>query len=224
MKSLQWPKDQFAHWNLHEQQDFLKTIATSFPRMFSQLENLKSCPPLWDESFTSQMDLLEEWIFFGGTFDPWHEGHGACLELLQGKKIVVIPDRNPWKATQAMQTKNLCLYLDELSRHLDPRFHAVYPGFLASDQANPTIDWFSQVAGKKSLLIGADNLMSFSRWKDYQKLLGLCETLYVAPRKIGESQSDFDQALEHCRSLGTKVVVLNHHDYEHLSSTELRQK
>ena len=36
-------------------------------------------------------------VFFGGSFNPWHDGRQACLDLCPNKNIVIVPDTNPWK-------------------------------------------------------------------------------------------------------------------------------
>ena len=222
--TLGWPKDKFSHWDRTQQAEFLKEISAFFPRISAQQLSPKACPPLWSQSFLSdQQDVQEEWVFYGGTFNPWHQGHSACLDLLPEKKIIILPDRNPWKKEESLIEENLCLFLDQLSQKIHPERHALYPGFLAAAQVNPTIDWFSKVVGKKSLLIGADNLLSFSKWKNYQQLLAQVHCLYVAPRTIEQSEEQFAAALEHCRLFAREVRVLDRHDFEDLSSTKLRR-
>lgn len=220
MNKDHWPLEKFSQWTLKEQQDFLNQISSSFPRMSENSSSSVAYPPLWSDKFVENLDLAEEWVFFGGTFDPWHDGHMACLKLLSPKKIVIVPDRNPWKETAL--NSDLCQAIDDLAKIVSANNHAVYPGFFAAEKSNPTIDWFSKVLGKKSLLIGADNLISFPKWKDYKKLLGLAHKIYVAPR-LGSEGEEFDQVVKHCVQLGGNIVVLNRHDYEHLSSTDLRK-
>lgn len=224
MKTLEWNIDQFKNWNEDEQLRFLQKISAFFPRITSEHNELKAYPPLWSQSFLGdQVDEQEEWVFYGGTFNPWHQGHSACLDLLPNKKIIILPDRNPWKKEETFIEDNILVFLDQLSQKIHSERHALYPGFLAIKEANPTIDWFSKVVGKKSLLIGADNLLSFSKWKNYQQLLAQVHCLYVAPRTIEQSEEEFAAALEHCRLFAREVRVLDRHDFEDLSSTKLRR-
>lgn len=222
--TTEWPKEKFMDWNRATQCEFIDKVSKFFPRMTSAKYQCQAYPPLWSQSFLNGLQSTqEEWVFYGGSFNPWHQGHSACLDLLPHKKIVILPDRNPWKKEESLIEENLCLFLDQLSQKIHPERHALYPGFLAMDGVNPTIDWFSKVVGKKSLLIGADNLLSFSKWKDYQHLLAQVHCLYVAPRTIEQSEEQFAAALEHCRLFAREVRVLDRHDFEDLSSTKLRR-
>lgn len=216
-----WPQEKFSQWSLKQQQEFLKEVSSYFPRMSETSPSTSSYPPLWSNKFVEKLDLEEEWIFFGGTFEPWHEGHMACLKLLSPKKIVIVPDRNPWK--ESSPSTDICQSIDDLAKIVLADNHAIYPGFFAAEKSNPTIDWFSNVLGKKSLLIGADNLISFPKWKNYKDLLNLAHKIYVAPR-LGSFGEDFKEIVKHCQELGGDIVVLERHNYEHLSSTDLRKK
>ena len=48
--------------------------------------------------------------FFGGSFNPWHKGHGACLELCPEKNIIVIPDTNPFKLNERGFEYKVCFW------------------------------------------------------------------------------------------------------------------
>jgi|GEM_PF-4887900 len=168
-------------------------------------------------------DVEQEWVFYGGSFNPWHEGHRACLDLMpKGPKLVVVPDRNPWKDnTNSLSWPEFW----ELTLRVHDSGHSLYPGFFLMNQANPTVDWLSQVEGKKSLLVGDDNLCQIKKWKDHEKLLSCLTCLYVAPRKLTpELHSLVQESLDYVESFGVGVHRLGHHEYEHLSSTEIRAK
>lgn len=200
-------------------------VANSFPRMpGSHLElgqQSLSLAPF--KSSELAHDLSQEWVFYGGSFSPWHQGHQACLDLMpDGPKLIVVPDRNPWKSqTQILSWKELW----KLAIHIEKSGHSLYPGFFMMNKTNPTVDWLPSVQGKKSFLIGDDNLCQIKEWKEHERLLSSLTCLYVAPRKIEASyKSLVEQAVDYVKSFGVKVARLDHHDYEHLSSTQMREK
>lgn len=169
------------------------------------------------------LDLDQEWVFYGGSFNPWHRGHQACLDLMpKGPQLIVVPDRNPWKPS-ALSLSWAQLW--ELTLRVHESGHSLYPGFFMMNQTNPTVDWLSQVEGKKSFLIGDDNLCQIKKWKDHESLLSCLTCLYVAPRQVAPGlNSSIEESLDYVRSFGVRVQRLGHHDYEHLSSTQLRAK
>lgn len=200
-------------------------VAESFPRM----------PRKTDDFIRSDLSLLpfqapellqdseQEWVFYGGSFNPWHDGHQACLELMpEGPKLVVVPDRNPWKKNaKALSWRELW----ELTLKVRKSGHSLYPGFFMMSEPNPTVSWLPKVQGKTSLLLGDDNLCQIRKWKDHEQLLSCLTSLYVAPRQVNsELRPLIDESLEYVRSFGVRVVRLEHHDFEHLSSTEIRAK
>ena len=87
---------------------------------------------------------FESVAFFGGSFNPWHEGHQACLDLCPNQNIVIIPDSNPWKVDHLSQSHR-CFWHE--FRSLADKFsngpYAVFPGFFGSEKGNPTFDWVS---------------------------------------------------------------------------------
>lgn len=162
-----------------------------------------------------------EIVFYGGTFNPWHEGHTACLTLTPKKNIIVIPDVSPWKEYRSSDPWGE--YLSLVNRLKETPF-ALYPGFLAKENSNPTIDWIdhSQIQ-KISLLIGDDNFLKIKKWKESNRLLKRISVLYVAPRtERALSLIKYKDELEgEFKEL--KVEILKDHPYAHLSSTNLRK-
>ena len=72
------------------------------------------------------------------------------------------------------------------------------------------------------MLIGADNFLAFNKWKDYQSLISLINELFIVPRD--HSQSKMDETIQKIQQLNEKLIIrfLDHHQYEKLSSTKLR--
>ena len=153
--------------------------------------------------------------FYGGSFNPWHRGHRACVELCPEENIVVVPDGNPWKRTRK-GTQRWDDYLKICDALVDTSC-SVYPGFLYAD-SSPTADWLPRTDfGEKSLLVGADNFLKFDRWKDHALLAKALKRLYVVPR--GENQ--YEDMTEHLAGLNPMldVIILPRHSWEGLSSS-----
>ena len=169
----------------------------------------------------------EEWVFFGGTFHPWHAGHQACLNLLPDEKTCfVLPDRNPLKELRDLDPVTSMIELSSRIKFKKNQF--LVPTFLLDNKKNPTVEWIevlkTQYPQKKlSLLMGYDSLMNMSEWIRYQDLLKDLDTIYVASR-LEEDTSRSGVVEPLCRlAPGLKIVFLGRHEHEALSSTELRR-
>lgn len=170
----------------------------------------------------------EEWIFFGGTFNPWHQGHQACLDLIDHKKTcLLVPDRNPQKELLEIDPITTLL---ELSSKVHFRANQYFvPTFLLDHKTNPTIEWVEilkrTVPEKKiSLLMGFDSLKSLPSWIRVNELLSKLHTLYVVSRLENEGEQEIAVQKVHNICSSVHVELLGHHLYENLSSTELRAK
>lgn len=166
----------------------------------------------------------EAWVFFGGAFDPWHLGHRACLELCQQERMIVVPERGPWKDGKLTSWRDFWGLVDK-TRDLAV---GLYPGFLGRESAVPTIEWITQVEGRKAFLVGADHLRDFPKWHESQRLLSELEVLYVAPRAVRQ-EAALDELFHQWRDelqrlTKTPIVMLGHHPFEHLSSTLIRDQ
>lgn len=198
----------------------VELVGARYPISPDYKELFKSCPQM---TFKNPSD---EWVFFGGSFNPWHQGHQACLQLLpDDRTCLIVPDRNPEKE---LRDVNVVTTILEISTKAKLKKHQyIVPTFLLLNKKNPTVDWVTRFKEefptyKISLLVGFD---SFSRIKDWirsEELLPNIHTLYVVSRL--EDDLDRRQALDevHARGFNVNVVFLGKHDYEQISSTELR--
>ena len=153
--------------------------------------------------------------FYGGSFNPWHRGHSACLELCPEENILVVPDCNPWKAP-AGKGRGWEHYLD-ICRILADTPYSVYPGLLRG-KASPTVDWILQTDfPRKSLLMGADNFLCLERWKDFPRLVESLDGLYVVPR--GDNHYEEMSARLNSINPRLEVLILPRHPYEGLASS-----
>lgn len=170
----------------------------------------------------------EEWVFFGGSFYPWHSGHQACLNLLPDEKTCfVLPDRNPWKDVREIDPVLTTIELAGKIRFKANQF--LVPTFLLDQKKNPTVEWIEtlhqQYPQKKlSLLMGFDSFLNLPTWTRAGDLLPMLSTVYVASRL--ETTEDQAAALGKVKALHPELQVtyLGRHPHEAISSTKLRKK
>lgn len=167
-----------------------------------------------------QAPFSDEIIFFGGTFNPWHEGHSECVRQAPSSPVFVVPDRNPWKeeierASSFERLKIICTILKNKNVN-------IYPGFLAGEKKNPTYLWMGNLKIKKSMLIGDDHFLKIEKWYKYQKLLRCINHLYVVPRNSTAEllKDQCDKILAEIPSVS--IVILKEHSFQKQSSTEIR--
>lgn len=168
----------------------------------------------------------DEWIFFGGSFNPWHQGHQACLHLLpEDRTCLIMPDRNPEKELRDLSVVSTILEISTKARF--KKYQYLVPTFLLQNKTNPTVEWVERMKEefptyKISLLLGFDSFSKIKNWIRSDDLLPLIHTLYVVSRL--EDDEDRRLALDevHARGFNVNVVFLGKHDFEMISSTELR--
>ena len=165
---------------------------------------------------------------FGGTFNPPHTGHSFMLkgiaELPEIKKVLVMPAKAPphksGEIASAEHRVNMCrlafegvpkteISLEELS--LEGKSYTVktLEALRKKGIINPV--W----------VIGADSLVNFHKWYEFERILSLAE-LYVYMRR-GVSKESLSAAKESLERLGGKITLLSIVPPE-ISSTEIRQE
>jgi len=180
------------------------------------------CPELL---FTKKSD---EWVFFGGTFNPWHKGHQACLNLLPEDKLCfILPDRSPLKELKVVEPVSTVLEL--VSKIKFGKHHYIAPTFLLDFQTNPTVTWIEKLQQdfpqqKLSLLMGFDSLKNIMKWVRPEELLNIVHTIYVASRL--EDDEEREEVAGPLRKVAPRLNIefLGRHEFELLSSTEIRSK
>lgn len=169
-----------------------------------------------------------EWVFFAGTFNPWHKGHQACINLLPDDKLCFIaPDRNPYKELREVSIVSEVLKVSTHARFKKNQF--LVPTFLLEQKKNPTIDWVLRLkehlpGHEVSLLMGFDSFSELKNWTRSSELLPEINTVYVVSRL--EEDEDRRLALDeaHARNQNLNVIFLGRHEFEGISSTEIRNK
>ena len=163
-----------------------------------------------------------EHIFYGGTFNPWHNGHSACIDLCpERKNLVIIPDSNPFKANNGEG----CYWqrYQEIVEKAGGGAETVFPGWWGSELPNPTADWFPVIPGTNALLIGDDSLESLPRWLDATRLAKSLERLYVVPRNTPERDLEKAMAWLRQQNPNCQITFLDDHPHRQESSTRIRE-
>lgn len=169
-----------------------------------------------------------EWVFFGGSFHPWHKGHQACLNLLpEDKTCFVLPDRNPLKEVRQLHIVTTIIELSSRIRFKKNQF--LVPSFLLNQKKNPTIEWIERLRmdypdKKLSLLLGYDSVRGLSSWIRFPDLLKSLNTIYVVSRLEKDEEREKILAELKLHSSELQIVHLGRHEFEALSSTEIRKR
>ena len=201
---------------------FVDLIGARYPVSENYDSLLKICPDLVFKNST------DEWVFYGGTFNPWHHGHQACLNLLPEEKVcLLLPDRNPLKELREIHPVTTVLEISTKAKFKNKQY--LVPSFLMQHKKNPTIEWVERMKErfpdtKMSLMMGFDCFKDIRSWIRYKELLGILDTIYVVSRL--DSKQEREQELDKIKSVASnlKIIFLGNHEFEHLSSTEMRNK
>jgi len=171
--------------------------------------------------------LSDELIFFGGSFFPWHKGHQTCLNFIDPKKkCLILPDRNPQKDLMLQKPED---YFVTLIQNLELRpGHHLSPSFILSPYKNPTFDWVNRLTehypqAKISLLMGFDSLRTIESWIRANELLPRLSKLYVLSRLERDDEAIQVKLKLESTFKQLQIEYLGHHEFENLSSTELRK-
>ena len=165
---------------------------------------------------------------FGGSFDPVHNGHlaaaRAVLERAKLDEIWFVPARvSPLKIGQMRAGDEHRLEMLRLALDGEPRF-ALNDYELRKGGVSYTIDTIRHFRAERpdddfSLIIGADSLATFPRWKDADQIMRLCRVIVLARRAGNGSQT----GVENPPSENNGMQFISDFDYP-ISSTEIRRK
>ena len=161
-------------------------------------------------------------LFFG-TFDPIHKGHLQLATYFVEQTDLdvvwfVITPQNPFKQDRKIlpNTERLELVSLALQNHSKLEISTV-----EFDLPQPNYTYHTLTVLKKQhpqqhfvLLLGADTMTAFDRWKDYEKIISAFE-LYIYPRKIAEPIPKL--FLNHPKIHWTDAPIIE------ISSSEIRQ-
>lgn len=137
-------------------------------------------------------------LYFG-SFNPIHIGHLIVADaVLNEAKLsqvwFVISPQNPFKKSQDLLHEFDRFDLVEKATASNSRFKAVDIEFHLP-KPSYTIDTLQALHAKHpdvefSLIMGADNWLSFNRWKDYKKIIELVNILVYPRNKVAFETSN----------------------------------
>ena len=124
----------------------------------------------------------------GGSFKPIHFGHllmaQSAKEALKLDKVFFVPVfRSPFKSKNGLSSSDKRLSMVKAAIKGNEGF-ATYDGELRRKGVSYTVDTLKELAAqnlgaKLFLLMGADNLKSFHRWKDTAGILRLASLIIL---------------------------------------------
>jgi nicotinate (nicotinamide) nucleotide adenylyltransferase len=203
-------------------QALVDLVSARFPVSpdYQKLKNL--CPEIIFKNNTG------EWVFFGGTFNPWHKGHQMCLRLIPDEKVcLILPDRNPHKDLRDIHQVSTILEISTKAKFKKNQF--LVPTFLLRPEKNPTVNWVEKMKAdfptqKISLLMGFDSFSQLKTWDRHEDLLSNLSTIYVISRLEEDEEQRVAMEEVKMNNKELNVIFLGRHDSEHVSSTNIRNK
>ncbi len=188
------------------------------------------------ESDSKRINSVYNTILFGGSFDPWHEGHEHLMsEAIRQDKYayyLIVPDQNPlkplkndcaWKHYQTVFRNSIKIHratYDGTIYMKNKLIPNVYPGFLGLEYGNNVSSWYGKikVPGKLSYLMGDDTFLRLTSWPRYDIVADWTERFIVIKRS-------FDREDVESFSLKNNLPIryIDTNPFSHISSTIKRE-
>ena len=166
---------------------------------------------------------MSRFIIYGGSFDPIHNGHlriARAASLKLNADVIFVPARSPrWKECEA-SAKDRLKMMKLVIRGEAPAGSLISDYELKSkEEVNYTIDtvrYFLKKYPKDQfyLLIGADQVNQFNKWKEAELLAKLTKIVYV-PRPGIKVDEEIVQKYS--------MMNLSYYESGEVSSTDVRQ-
>lgn len=127
-----------------------------------------------------------------GSFDPVHKGHKMVVDYLLNNdyvdKVLVIPTGAYWDKTGIIPVNyriDMWNYYKSDRIVVDKRYNDIEYTYMILDMLERECD------DELYLIIGADNVINFDKWKNYQKILE--RKILVIPRENIEMDKYFSR-------------------------------
>ncbi len=161
----------------------------------------------------------------GGSFDPAHKGHLAiskeAVKRFKLKKVIwAITKKNPFKKKSSLDLANrikICKKILKKIKTIEVKF---YEDKIKSNKTISLINYFTK--DKKNeiyFIMGADNLINFHKWDNWQKIIQKCNIL-VFDRTGYKTKSLKSIAFKKYKNKGLKFVNFKK---KNISSSKLRK-
>ena len=162
----------------------------------------------------------------GGTFDPPHIGHLAISKEAKKrfylKKILwAITKKNPFKKESSLSLKERIIKSKKLTKKYKYIQVSFFEDKVRSNRTINLINFFNKKNKNSNiyLIIGADNLINFHKWHNWQKILQKCNIL-VFDRTGYKAKSLKSIAFKKYKNKGLKFVNFKK---KNISSSKLRK-
>ena len=131
----------------------------------------------------------------GGTFDPPHKGHlhisKVALKKFKLKKILwIIPKKNPLKKKPQLSKSKRVFLSKKIVKKEKKIFVKYFDDKIKSSNTFNLLKYIKKNNKKTEIyfLIGADNLLKFHKWNNWEKITRLAK-IAIFPRKNYSSRS-----------------------------------
>ncbi len=166
---------------------------------------------------------------FGGTFNPFHNGHYEMLEALQNDNSIdevwIMPDRiPPHKVCDFLASDNDRIKMCEIMAGEFSKASVCLIEFEREGKSytyDTVLELTQKFPDKKFIFVcGGDMFVYFEKWYRYEDLMKLLP-FYVFSR-VGTKSQEFDACLKQFRDMGMNII-LNESKIADISSTQFRK-
>lgn len=175
---------------------------------------------------------------FGGTFDPFHNGHllliKSALNIVGLDQVYLMPNYIPPHKAQPIATDQQRLEMVRLIAYTEPQI-SVLDYEIKKKEVSYTYETIKELYkapeffnSQISLIIGMDSLLSFNTWYHYQELLNIVNL--ITAKRPGYELSSLDHKLggkltklsEFDKTLANQIVIFDNEEYD-ISSSVIRK-
>lgn len=167
----------------------------------------------------------------GGTFDPIHNGHLVLAENARVEfeldDIIFIPTGNPpHKDKNKISFTNHRYEMVLLATNSNPCFNL---SSMEMEQSNITytVDTVEYIQNKYEnieiyFILGADSFCNIRMWKDYKKLLSLCNIIIA--KRLDTDDNILNQKLDSFKQVYRDSIYILQAPLIDISSTDIRKR
>lgn len=166
---------------------------------------------------------------FGGTFNPFHIGHGQILDelvkLSEIEKVILMPTKiPPHKQVDYLENAehrfNMCGLIAE--NYANVEVCDLELRRLGKSYTIDTVNELKRLYPDKriAITIGADMVVTFDEWKSYRELIA--NTVIITFYRKNIPYDKYIKSIDRLRNCGATVIMLTENITD-ISSTEIRK-